>query len=598
MFCRNQAFGSKEEIEDLVQESVTKELLAAQEIHSTEPLNWKSILSSNRTYRSNNSLIRNTSFDGDLNNRIFETLSRTKSSLSRMTIFPDYSNKTIGTRAKTEMALINEALREDFPPTVAGLESLYHRYGIQLSSPTEVRTAFKFGDIRPRVYYARGPAQYYSSRYIQEIFNTLVDAFPTTNRFQRFLVSSIRLSMEDMLFIYDFSSFTSTLHEVRQFTEELAQFFEGISVTVVDSRVGPCRTELSEMLRWYNDTCNMSPSFDVSDIFGSGREEDLVHNCGMLGVPGNISSCTLLHGIFLMVILMSETCRVVGDDAIGSGPKGEKRQIIDLLTILGIVSASKAEIWETKEDDGEVEESCDRWHYTKRPIERIDDQILFMDQSVIWPALGALHPMFGDAYHDIHYPEDTQALHRRIANSMLSFVRQFQDFNIEGEEVHLADKFMHLVYERTGMVERKESGEKSWTTPYILPISVEEGMHPSLLVERVWNQAVTLPKFQKIIPGERVFEHDFEANGSKALRLARDLGYAYVDPEFVTFRVSDNPGYLESFLRREHRFPVIRAYLMKHTPNFLVDMIFPDALPHVNILDSMLFDSDDEVDIW
>jgi hypothetical protein len=37
---------------------------------------------------------------------------------------------------------------------------------------------------------------------------------------------------------------------------------------------------------------------------------------------------------------------------------------------------------------------------------------------------------------------------------------------------------------------------------------------------------------------------------------------------------------------------------MKHTPSFLVDMIFPDALPHVDILDSMLFDSDDEVDIW
>lgn len=595
MFCRNQMFKDKEEIEQLLQESVDKELLAAQETHTSEHLDWKSILSPSKSYRSNNPLISNTSFDGNLNNRIFERLSATKSTLSRMTIFPDYSNKTIGTRAQREMQIINEALKEDFPPTVAGLESLYHRYGIQLDSPTEVRTAFKFGDIRPRVYYARGPAQYYSSRYIQDIFNVLVDALPTTNRYQRFLVSSIRLSIEDMLFIYDFSSFTSTLHEVRQFTEELAQFFEGTSVTVVDSRVGPSRVELSELLRWYNDTCNINPSFDVSDIFGSGREEDLVHNCGMLGVPGNISSCTLLHGIFLMVILMSETCRVVGDDAIGAGPKGEKEQIVDLLAIIGVISASKAETWVRDDDDDELTAEDNRWHYTKRPIERLDDQILFVDQSVIWPALGALHPIFGDAYHTIHYPEDEKTLHRRIANSMLSFVRQFQDFHIEGEEAHLADRFMHLVYEATGMVERSSTGEKTWKTPYILPHSVEEGMHPSLIIERMWNQAVTLPRFEKMYPGEKVFEQDFEVNGSRALRLARDLGYAYTDPIFYTFRVSDNPQYLESFLRREQRFPVLRAYLVKHIPTFLVDMIFPVDLSQPDH-DVYLVGSDGEED--
>jgi hypothetical protein len=215
MFCRNMPFLDQQEIDDLVGESVTKEVLAALEDRITEPLDWQAIFSRNKSYRSTHPLIHNTTFDGNLNNRTFQRFCESKSQISSMTAFPDYSNKTMGSRAIADMRLINEALKEDFPPTPCGLEQLYHRYGIELDSPTEVKTAFKFHDIRPRVYYSRGPAQYYSSRYIQQFFNTLVDSFPVTHRYQRFLVTSIRLSIEDMLFIYDYSSFTSTLHEMQ-----------------------------------------------------------------------------------------------------------------------------------------------------------------------------------------------------------------------------------------------------------------------------------------------------------------------------------------------------------------------------------------------
>jgi len=596
MFCRNMPFRDPQEIEELLTESVTKELKAAQEEHSVESLDWQAILSQNRVYRSNNSLISNTTFDGELNNRIFSRLSSAKSKISCMTIYPDYSRKTIGRRGQSDMRLINEALREDFPPTPAGLEQLYHRYGISLDSPTEVRTSFKFHDIRPRVYYARGPAQYHASKYIQEIFNVLVDAFPTTGRYQRFLVTSIRLSIEDMLFIYDFSSFTSTLNEIRRFTDGLIDFFEGVDTAIIDSRVGLCRISVSELLREYQETCNRNPHFDVSDIFGTGAEEDLVHNCGMLGVPGNISSCTLLHGLFLMTVLMSETCRVVGDDAIGSGPAGSKKEIIRLLRIIGIVAAEKMETWEPR-DFGETPPEDSRWHYTKRPIERIDDLILFSDQAVIWPPLGNIHPIFGDSYHTVIYPEDFTDQRQRVGNSMLSFVLQFQEYHLEEDEAKLADRFIDLVYRATGVKEQHEDGTVSWYASGVLAHSVYEGMSPALIVERLWNTAITLPLFERIYDVEWDYCENIRMNGSRALKLARDLGYAQIEPVFYTFIVGSNPEYLETFIAREHRFPVVEVSFVKHTPSFLVELMFPPCPSQVTDYDTSLLSSDSEEDV-
>jgi hypothetical protein len=350
------------------------------------------------------------------------------------------------------------------------------------------------------------------------------------------------------------------------------------------------------MLNEYNEICNKDPHFDVSDIFGTGREEDLIHNCGMLGIPGNISSCTLLHGMLLMVVTMSDTCRVVGDDAIGSGPSDMKKQILRLLKIIGTVSVDKMEVW-MPEDQEDYSERDNRWHYTKRPIERLGDQVLFSDQAVIWPPLGNLHPVFGDAYHTIIYPEDENERYKRVANSMLSFVRQFQEHPLEREEIVLANRFMELVYRATDLKRNDADGLVSWSYSGVIAHSVEEGMFPSLITERLWNTAIRLPRYEKVNASEVTFEEDIELNGSRALKLAKDLGYAIVEPCFVTFRVSDNPEYFESWMSKELRFPVSSVYLLKHMPKFLVDSIFYAALSqHTD--DNSSLDLDDVLEDW
>jgi hypothetical protein len=98
----------------------------------------------------------------------------------------------------------------------------------------------------------------------------------------------------------------------------------------------------------------------------------------MLGVPGNISSCTLLHGIHLAILLCSVLCRAVGDDAIGVTRTDEVDTLIDdYLTNIGKVSIPKTTRWDLVDEEGwEGRGEDTMWHYTKRPIGRYQSRVL------------------------------------------------------------------------------------------------------------------------------------------------------------------------------------------------------------------------------
>jgi hypothetical protein len=146
------------------------------------------------------------------------------------------------------------------------------------------------------------------------------------------------------------------------------------------------------------------------------------------------------------------------------------------------------------------------------------------------------------------------------------------------------------------MIRREESGELQWVFDGIMPISVEEGMRPDLITERMWNSRVVLPEYERILEPEWILDIPAKMNGNRGLKLARDLGYVVVEPRFRRFIVRDDVEYFERFLRKEHRFPVVDACVSSKTPQFLVDLIFPPALIPVDYLDVGLFSDSDEED--
>lgn len=258
--------------------------------------------------------------------------------------------------------------------TLDDVETVYIKYGVELYGKTEMRSVWRGNDLKPRVYYSRGPSLHRPSVYIQQIFNAFVDAFEETHRLHRHSTTVIHPDTDEILSIYDYSSFTSSLSEIRRFTIYLASIFHGFEIDVLDPHLGIVKADLGEILFQFNEDCNADPDFDASDIMHV-EEYVLNHNTGMLGVPGNISSCTLLHGIHLMLVVRQRVkSKTVGDDAIAAVKIGDYGYLQEAIQDLGSVAKDKMESWSWHGDDDErIDE---RWDYKKRQINRLENVVI------------------------------------------------------------------------------------------------------------------------------------------------------------------------------------------------------------------------------
>jgi hypothetical protein len=371
---------------ETIEEDRRKELMAALSIYHPMTFKWDTLFEGHNT-----PIADNYPNPSKVNYEIYKGLLRAKEKLQSILFYPQTSWKSIGDVGRlTLLRMQDQVVEAVVQPSTEGLELLYSRTGYTIRGPTEMRTSFGLNDLRPRTYYARGPDVFYPSRYIQAIFNVLVDMIPVTERYQRYLVTQLMMQDHETLLIYDYSSFTSSLHEIKNFTEALARYFSGTDITVVDSYEGVKTVDLGELLMDFNETCNNFPSFTIRPYNGPHQYSDNVdyHNCGMLGVPGNISSCTLLHGIHLAILLCSVLCRAVGDDAIGVTRTDEVDTLIcDYLTNIGKVSIPKTTRWDLVDEEGwEGRGEDTMWHYTKRPIGRYQSRVMQGWQAIFPPA--------------------------------------------------------------------------------------------------------------------------------------------------------------------------------------------------------------------
>jgi hypothetical protein len=310
--------------------------------------------------------------------------------LSRKVIVPRLGKKFIplpedydATYRPYELANHGKPIR-----TLADVERVYYKTGVELAGITKMKTVWRGNDLKPRVYYSRGASLHRASTYIQQIFNAFVDALENTHRHLRHNTSSLKPARSDILMIYDYSSFTSMLSEITRFTAILAEEFLEVFVSILDPHHGPQEVSLGEILLEYNEVCNRNPVFDASEVM-QVEECVLSHNAGMLGVPGNISSCTLLHGIHLATLVQSILKnKVVGDDAIFHEDEANELAIREAIRDLGEVAIEKMESWRHSDDDEEDIDS--RFDYKKRPINRVED-IVFTGDLVDFPAISLLN---------------------------------------------------------------------------------------------------------------------------------------------------------------------------------------------------------------
>jgi hypothetical protein len=375
---------SDEEATEAFRESMEKEFLATQQIPIPTQLNYSFLHDPSIA-----EIHPGRTIDPAIFRLLYSGIQNFKSSLDGTMIYPRSSKKSTSLSTKYQYAkkmgnldLLNDHI------TLQDVERMWSRGEGKIEGCVEMRQAWKYNDLKPRTYFACGGSMYYPSRYIQPVMNALVDAFPSTDTYGRFSVERFSsLRNEEIVVLYDYTSFTSSMSEQKHFLAELAHSMRGTSVTLIDTEKGPTPKDLGDLLDEYNVLCNYEGEFSMQDRLGV--EGIFRHICAsFLGVYGNISSCTALHGISLVSLLTNlDGASVIGDDAMARFMKTNMTMDEFHVGVLKLGSVHREKYKEFEEEFIEEEGTQPRsWHYAKRPIKRLAGK-MYQGRLIDWPLI-------------------------------------------------------------------------------------------------------------------------------------------------------------------------------------------------------------------
>jgi len=293
----------------------------------------------------------------------------------------------------------------------------YLRNGTWPGGACELKQKWYPSGLAPRTYFAQGGDAIRTSCYLRNFFNDFTDTYIPTERRAR--VDGSRLICPDggYFFIYDLTSFTSNFHEQKEFLLSMAQFFRETVVYLVGHGLLLEERYLGSMIEEYCNTVNDLPPYEYHKNildFSLDSVTFFHHVAGFLGVPGNLATCTLAHGISVGVTTkLDERQSCAGDDGnLGLSSKDEESDATKTLHCLGIIQESKLS----------STEGSGRGSYLKREFKQVDNRGILVER-VDFPLMGAINTMQHD---DPRFPElskDRHQLRKSIASSISKLIR-------------------------------------------------------------------------------------------------------------------------------------------------------------------------------
>jgi len=305
-------------------------------------------------------------------------IQRIKSTLSNSRtppIFPAYSNlrnvgrETVDNYLVSVYGPVYDPKPEDYRSTTTlTLLRHYFQTGEKILGPLELRQAWFFNDLKPRTYYCLGGSAFWDGLYIQQIANMFATILPSTAPNTRFDVSRLGPSSPDYyVFTYDYSSFTTSLAELKFFLFWLAESLRGCPVLVLDVVHGIRRLDLGEVIHSYNQAVNVYQVFSTERFFPLLSRYIRQGRSGSLGVKGNIVWSMINHGVSLAGITSTpdrDSC--VGDDALGKILIHLMELLIICVNNLGSINPAKFSFLRPSEDV--VQGTLQQYKYLKRPL--------------------------------------------------------------------------------------------------------------------------------------------------------------------------------------------------------------------------------------
>jgi hypothetical protein len=268
-------------------------------------------------------------------------------------IYPKVNRTKNVSQESANLYLLNRPYtKTPFEVRTVDLEVLYAEDNVQVEGACEMRSSWKFNELKPRFYYAQGGRDYFASRYIKPLAVALMDSIPSTMTSTRINPSrNIGCDDDDYIVTWDLSAFTSSLHELRFFLYWMARAIEDrgdVELELVDYRHGLVTIPASELLLSYNETVNINSPFSIHRIIAKYGLEDFQdieyeqQNSGMLGVAGNIGFSTALHGYTIESVSEQGKNVSVGDDALSCRPDDPHEYLFPEINKIGDLHPDKS----------------------------------------------------------------------------------------------------------------------------------------------------------------------------------------------------------------------------------------------------------------
>jgi hypothetical protein len=323
-------------------------------------------------------------------------------------ILPAYNSRKNVSRStcRNYYEAIGSSMVDDIPTDVTTLDllKLYYHTGVEVHGEIEMRQAWFFNELKPRTYYCLGGTDFFHGMHVQQIANLFVNILPSTNPFTRFTVRRIGIiGYDELLITYDYSSFTTSLAELRYFLFWLAEYVGDVHVTLLDVATGLREVPLKSILHAYNTAVNHYQLFSL-ERFQNAEEAILLRQgrSGSLGVKGNIVFSTTLHGLALADIsgTPDEDC-CVGDDALARIRAWFITIFISCVNNLGSINPEKFTTIAPTDPNGEHSRLTQQYKFLKRPINLDDRNIPILGRLDFFPSVAdALFPE-GDGVHSV-----------------------------------------------------------------------------------------------------------------------------------------------------------------------------------------------------
>jgi hypothetical protein len=532
--------------------SLSKELCATQTIRLESTWNWDAIFDSkNRGNEPLHPLFpTQTSLHVSFRKSLYDFRERTRN----RTIFPHYSSR--GVSSESVRHLLNRVdhgrIRKCYGNPLSFHRQLdrgnvksrdivhhYIRTGFWIKGKTELKQRWYPSQLLPRTYFSWSGPDIAIAGYLREFFNSLGDCFEPTERKNRVQPDWLKRipNVDGGFAFYDLTSFTSWFHEQVPFLQSLSRYFEGCYVYLVGENLSLTYHDLGSLISGYIDWCNNFPEFVISEkIDFPFSNRDYRHLCaGFLGIPGNLITCTLAHGLAQAALQTHPSHLQVPGDDVGAQFRNplHRFDIMRCASSLGVLQYEK------------VFSSPEACIYLKRLVIELGDRIE-LAPMLIHPLLPYLvDPTTRNIRSNRYTLPEREKLRSRAAHVLTAYHRDIWRLtkgNIDHATSSLLLLFSRRVHRMTGLpygaiFQGREFGdvesEDGTYRDIVMKFSVEEddclfsnpdiafaGRYVDRIVIRSTNEVEVSNIESRMEKGER-----YVVRRAKVWRFLEDMGY-------------------------------------------------------------------------